>query len=179
MNRLIARYKQSIVTKKGDRGYTYAYSGDKLSKDDLKLETIGTIDELNSFVGMAKSLIKDEKDKNILEKIQKDLFNLESQISGIGSGKPKSKISLKNVQYLEQIIKKIEKRFPFKDFVLPGNSVASSVLFITCSITRRMERRVVALEHKEKFKAKNILIFLNRLSDLVFLLACKYHNESL
>ena len=174
-----ARYKQGIVTKRGDQGYTYVYSGDKLGKDDLKLEAIGTMDELNSFLGMAKSLVRDEKGKNILEKIQKDLFNLESQISGMGSGKSKSKISLQNTRYLEDRIKKLERRFPFKDFVLPGNSLVSSVLYITCSITRRLERRVVALKNKEKFKAKNVLIYLNRLSDLIFLLACKYDSESL
>ena len=94
-----ARYKQGIVTKRGDQGYTYVYSGDKLGKDDLKLEAIGTMDELNSFLGMAKSLVRDEKGKNILEKIQKDLFNLESQISGMGSGKSKSKkVPVQHVQ---------------------------------------------------------------------------------
>ena len=61
--------KNSIVTKKGDGGYTYPYSGDKLSKNDLKLEVIGTMDELSSFLGMAKSLIKGKGDKSILEKI--------------------------------------------------------------------------------------------------------------
>ena len=171
MSILVARNKQGIVTKKGDGGYTYVYSGDKLSKDDLKLEAVGTMDELSSFLGMAKSLVKDKRGKNILEKIQKDLFNLESQISGMDSRKLKSKISSRNIRYLEDRIKKLEKKFPFKDFVLSGGNLVSSVLYITCSIARRLERRIVALRNKEKLKAKNILIYLNRLSDLLFLLS--------
>ena len=165
---------QSIVTKIGDRGYTYPCSGYKSSKDDLKLEVIGTMDELSSFLGMAKSLVKDKSGKNILEKIQKDLFDLGTPVSRPGSKKSKRGIIPKNIQYLEQTIKELEKRYPFKDFVLPGNNLVSSTLHVTRTVARRLERRAVALGNKEKFKDKNILIYLNRLSDLIFLLACRY-----
>ena len=111
--------ERSIVTKKGDRGYTYPYSGGKLSKDDLRLEVVGTMDELSSFLGMAKSLIIDKSGKNILERIQKDLFILGTQISGLGSKKSKRRIASKNIQYLEQRIKELEKIFPFKKFCVP------------------------------------------------------------
>jgi len=170
--------RQSIVTKKGDRGYTYPYSGDKLSKDDLRLEVVGTMDELCSFLGMAKSLVKDKSGKNILRKIQKDLFTLGTQISGLGSKKLKRRITSKNIRYLEDRIKKLEKRFPFKDFVLPGDNLVSSTLHVARTITRRLERRAVTLRNKGKFKSKNILVYLNRLSDLIFLLACRYSPES-
>ncbi len=165
---------QSIVTKIGDKGYTYLYSGDKLPKDDLRLEAIGTMDELGSFLGMAKSLVEDKSGKNILERIQRDLFILETQISGLGSKKLKRRVTSKNIQYLEQRIKELEKRFLFKDFVLPGDNLVSSVLHVARTIARRLERRVVALRNKEKFKNKNIIVYLNRLSDLIFLLACRY-----
>ena len=171
--------KQDIVTKKGDEGYTYVYSGDFLRKDDLRLEVVGTMDELCSFLGMAKSLIKDKSGKNILEKIQKDLFNLGSQISGLGFKNLKRKISSRNIRYLEDRIVKLEKRFPFKNFVLPGDNLVSSTLHVVRTVARRLERRVVALRNKEKFRNKNILIYLNRLSDLLFLLACRYSSEKI
>ena len=167
--------KESIVTKAGDKGYTYVYSGDKLSKDDLRLEVVGTMDELCSFLGMAKSLIKDKTERNILEKIQRDLFNLGSQISGLGSDNLiKRKIISKDIWYLEQKIAELEKSFTFKDFVLPGDNLVSSTLHVARTVARRLERRVVALRNKEKLKNKNILVYLNRLSDLIFLLALRH-----
>jgi len=175
----IKERKQSIVTKKGDRGYTYRYSGDKLSKDNLSLEVVGTTDELCSFLGMPKSLIKDKSGKDILERIQRDLFILGTQISGISSKKLKRRITSPNIQYLEQRIKGLEKRSPFKNFVLPGDNLVSSTLHVARTVARRLERRVVALRNKEKFKNKNILVYLNRLSDLIFLLACRYSSEKI
>jgi len=166
--------KQSIVTKKGDRGYTYTYSKDKLSKDDLRLEVVGTMDELCSFLGMAKSLVKDRSGKDILEKIQKDLFTIGGQVSGLGSKKLKRRIASRNIRYLEDKIEKLEKKSSIKIFVLPGDNLVSSTLHVARTIARRLERRVVALKNKKKFKKKNILIYLNRISDLIFLLACRY-----
>jgi len=78
---------------------------------------------------------------------------------------------------LEDKIEKLEKRFPFKDFVLPGDNLVSSTLHIGRTVARRLERRVVALRNKEKFKDKNIIIYLNRLSDLMFLLAIQYSSK--
>ena len=175
----IKRRKQSIVTRKGDKGYTYVYSGDKLSKDDLRLEVTGTMDELSSFLGMAKSLIKNKDGKDILDKVQKDLFILGSQVSGVGSKKLKREITSKNIRYLENEIEKLEKRFPFKKFVLAGDNLVSSTLHIARTVARRLERRVVALGNKEKYRNKNILVYLNRLSDLLFLLACQYSSEKI
>ncbi len=172
--------KQSIVTKKGDKGYTYVYSGDKLPKDDLNLEVVGTIDELCSFLGMAKSLIIDKTGENVLERIQKDLFTIGDQISGMGSKNLKRrKITSNNIKYLEDKIEKLEKRFPFKNFVLAGDNLVSSVLHVSRTVARRLERRVVALRNKEKLRNKNILVYLNRLSDLIFLLACRYSSEKI
>lgn len=102
----IKRKKQSIVTKVGDKGYTYAYSGQKLSKSDLCFEVVGTMDELNSFLGMAKSLVKDKSGKDILERTQKDLFIVGSQISEIGSEKAKKRVSSQRINFLDSTIKK-------------------------------------------------------------------------
>jgi len=169
--------KKSIVTKKGDAGYTFARSGERLRKDDLSLEVVGTIDELSSFTGLAKSLVKDKNLRNILKKIQKDLLILGTQISERNSKKSKGTISPKHTQYLERKIEKLEKGFSLGSFVLAGDDLASSALHIVHTITRRLERRVVALKNKTEFEDKNVLVYLNRLSDLIFLLACQCSCE--
>ena len=172
------RRTRSIVTKKGDNGNTYVLSGHKLSKEDLRLEVVGTMDELSSFLGMAKSLINDKGGKDILERVQNDLFIVGSRISG-GRYQKSGKSSLSTyIKYLENEIKKLEKKYPFRGFVLSGNNLCSATLHVARTVARRLERRVVALKNKKKFKNKNILIYLNRLSDLIFLLACKYSSKN-
>jgi cob(I)alamin adenosyltransferase len=168
---------KSVVTKKGDTGYTYAYSGYRLGKDDLRIETVGRMDELNAFLGMAKSLMKDKKGKDILEKIQNDLFVMETQFSGQGPKRVKKNISSEDIVYLEDEIKKLEKKFRFVGFVLPGDNLLSSVLHVARTIARRIEHEMVFLRNKGIAKGKNILIYLNRLSDLLFLLACRYSSK--
>jgi len=110
--------KKSIVTRKGDAGYTYVHSGNKLRKDDLRIEAIGTIDEFSSFIGMAKSLVEDKNLKDILEKLQRDLLILGTQIYGLGFKKSKRKITSRHTRYLEGKIEELEKKFSFENFVL-------------------------------------------------------------
>lgn len=171
--------KKSIVTRRGDAGYTYVHSGEKLRKDDSRLEAVGTIDELSSFIGMAKSLVKDKNLKDILEKLQRDLLILGTQISGLNSKKLKRKITSRHTRYLERKIEKLEKGFSFENFVLTGDNLASSALHIVHTITRRLERRVVVLTNETRFEDKNVLVYLNRLSDLFFLLACECSCEQI
>jgi len=175
-NKYKSNKKKSIVTGKGDEGYTYTRSGRKLRKDDINLEVVGTIDELSSFIGLAKSLLKDRSTKNVLKKIQKDLLVLGTQFSGETIKKLKEKIGIKNIKYLEKKINELEKNLTLENFVLTGDDLTSSALHIVHTITRRLERRVVTIASKKEFdnkNTKNILIYLNRLSDLFFLLACK------
>ncbi|MBN1522044.1 MAG: cob(I)yrinic acid a,c-diamide adenosyltransferase [Candidatus Aureabacteria bacterium] len=169
--------KQSVVTKKGDKGYTFSYAGIKMSKDDLRLETVGTMDELSSFLGMAKNLVEDTKGKKILEKIQNDLFIAGSRVFQAGSRNPEKKALFQPIAFLENEIKNIEKQFTVKGFVLPGDSLVSSVLHVARTVARRLERRVLTLKRKKKLKDDNIIVYLNRLSDLIFLLACLYVSE--
>ncbi len=172
------RQTVSIVTKKGDKGYAYALSGHKLPKDDLRLEAAGTIDELSSFLGMAKSLIRDEGGKDILKRVQNNLFIVGGRISGGSSQKSGRNSLFKYVKYLEKEIGKLEKKYHFRNFVLPGNNLCSATLHVVRTIARRLERRVVALRNKEGIEDDDILIYLNRLSDLLFLLACRYSSEN-
>lgn len=168
--------KHSIVTKKGDKGYTYISFGNRLSKDDLTIEELGTMDELVSFLGMAKSLVKDKEGKSILERIQKDLFIVENQILGVDSKKLKP-VS-RRIRLLENTIKELEKKFKFKNFVLPGDNLVSSTLHVARAVARRLERRAAILKNKKDFNSAHITIYLNRLSDLLFLLACKYSAKN-
>jgi cob(I)alamin adenosyltransferase len=170
---------QSIVTKKGDNGNTYTLSGHKLPKDDLRLEVAGTMDELGSFLGMAKSLVRDKGGKDILERVQNDLFIVGSRISGSESKNSGKTMLSKYVKYLDDEIKKLEEKYLFRGFVLAGNNLLCATLHVCRTVARRLERRVVALKNKEQFKNKNILVYLNRLSDLLFLLACRYSLEGL
>jgi cob(I)alamin adenosyltransferase len=165
--------KKSIVTGKGDEGYTYTRSGEKIRKDDIRLEVTGTIDELSSFIGLAKSLVKHPPLKDILRKIQKDLLVLGAQVSGEIPKKLKEKINIKHIQYLEETINELEKNLRFANFVLTGDDLTSSALHIDHTVARRLERRVITLTNQTDLDDKNVLIYLNRLSDLFFLLACK------
>lgn len=169
--------KKSIVTGKGDNGYTYVLSGKKLRKDDINLEVVGTIDELSSFIGLAKSLVKKKNTKRILDKIQRDLLVLGSQICKESPQKQKKKINREHIRYLESKIEKLEEHLSFDNFVLTGDDLPSSSLHILHTVTRRLERRVVTLISQTGFEDKNVLVYLNRLSDLFFLLACECSCE--
>jgi len=165
--------KKSIVSGKGDTGYTYTRLGEKIRKDDIRLEVVGTIDELSSFIGLAKSLVKDRNIENILKTIQEDLLVLGTQLSKRDYGKSKEIFSFDHIKYLEKGIGELEKNLTFENFVLTGDDLASSALHILHTVTRRLERRVVTFTDETKFDDKNVLIYLNRLSDLFFLLACE------
>jgi cob(I)alamin adenosyltransferase len=164
----------SIYTKKGDGGETdlfdpKTYRKMRLSKDDLRLEVIGTIDELVSCLGIVKTLIdreNEDRDRVIIEQIQKDLFAINSIVAGVKLNFSKSKVN-----FLEKEINKLEKELPpLTKFVIPGKNMAESFLHLSRSICRRGERRLVELSRKQKVNP-NVLIYLNRLSDLFFMLA--------
>jgi len=115
--------------------------------------------------------------RDILEKLQRDLLILGTQISGLNSKKSKRKITSRHARYLEVKIEELEKNFAFENFVLPGDNLVSSTLHVVHTVARRLERRVVALKNKTEFEGKNVLVYLNRLSDLIFLLACQCSCE--
>jgi len=168
----------SITTKKGDKGITSLYSGEKVSKDDLRVETYGTLDELCSFLGLSKSLIKERKLKKLIQSIQQDLFVMGAELATKPTffSKLKKRIGKGYVDRLEKIISGLEKKKTFEEccFYLPGENLNSSVLDIARTVTRRAERLVVTLKRKGILLNDFILIYLNRLSDLLYLLARGY-----
>ena len=165
----------SIVTKRGDRGLTCLYKAKPVPKDHIRIEACGTLDELNSCLGLAKSFIKNKNIKKILKFIQQDLFLIGTEVvtSQRFLSKLKKRINNTHLSRIEEIIKQLEKRRKSNEacFSLPGENPSSGSLHLARTISRRAERRVTTLKRKKILKNSQILIYLNRLSDLLYLLA--------
>lgn len=154
----------AIYTKKGDVGQTRVFSSrDLIPKNSTRIAAIGAIDEFNSFLGIIIS--EDFLSKDLVQ-IQKNLFVIGAILAGAPLRFSKSKTSK-----LERQIDRIEGSLPvLKNFILPGGAPSASKLFFARGLARRAERAVVALNAKEKLKPE-ILVYINRLSDYLFMLA--------
>jgi cob(I)alamin adenosyltransferase len=165
----------SIVTKKGDKGHTALFLGGMVAKDDPRVELDGTLDELCSFLGVAKSLAKNKGLKVRLESFQKDLFVIGAEVATAVPflDKLSQRIDKADIRRLEKRIDELEnKRKPCQRvFCLPGKNLLSSVLDVARTMARRAERRCVTALKKKLVKNLSILVYLNRLSDLLYLLA--------
>jgi len=171
---------KKIYTKTGDKGETGLFGGGRVSKDSVRIESYGSVDELNSFIGLTITEVKDNEVKNLLIKIQNELFVVCSNLATPDISKDKKKIipAIQEEYYLdaEKAIDQFEDKLePLKNFILPGGSKCSALLHVCRTICRRAERRVVALNKTVEVDEK-IVIFLNRLSDLFFVLA-RYENH--
>ena len=166
-----------ITTKTGDKGRTSLLHGVRVAKDNLRIEIGGILDELSSFLGLAKSLLKDKALKKLIDRVQKELFMAGSEIAAKTASvqKLRRRISQGNVKGLESFIEKLEEKRKHKKhtFVLPGGNSVSATLDVARAIARRAERRIVTLRNKGKMKNRHILIYLNKLSDLLYLMARK------
>ena len=162
-----------IYTRKGDSGQTSLIDGDMVNKHNLSVDAYGTIDELNSFLGLLKDYIKDDKIKDILNNIQIKLFSIGSILA---SGKnqnisAKVKIEKKDVVYIELEIDRLNENLPeLKNFIIPGGHKISSYSHVCRSICRRAERKISELNNKSSIDS-NILAYINRLSDFFFVLS--------
>ena len=162
-----------IYTRKGDSAQTSLIDGDMVNKHNLSVDAYGTIDELNSFLGLLKDYIKDDKIKEILNNIQIKLFSIGSILA---SGKnqnisAKVKIEKKDVVYIELEIDRLNENLPeLKNFIIPGGHKISSYSHVCRSICRRAERKISELNNKSSIDS-NILAYINRLSDFFFVLS--------
>jgi len=168
-----------IYTKTGDKGETGLFGGERVPKNSPRIEAYGTIDELNAFIGLAVTEVKDESVKELLVKIQSQLFTVGSDLATPDTEKNKKlNIERTPAEYYkeaeEAIDKYNEKLEELKSFILPGGGKAAAMLHVCRTIARRAERVVVALKDTVNI-SDNILIFLNRLSDLFFVLS-RYEN---
>ena len=164
-----------IYTKTGDGGTTSLIGGTKVPKSHLRIEAYGTVDELNSYIGLCKDLLTDEKAQNILIEIQDRLFTIGSTLACDPIKEPKMRIPdlhEKDVEFLEKVIDKMNEAIPeMKSFILPGGHVTVSHLHIARCVCRRAERCCVRLE-PESLEIESIIIkYLNRLSDYLFVLS--------
>lgn len=167
----------AIYTKRGDRGETSLYdegSSQKIRvpKDSQRIKAIGSVDELNSFLGIVVSVLTD-KHKSEIKNIQRDLFQVGSILAGAKLNFPKSK-----TKRLERKIDDFENNLPIlKSFILPGGSLVGANLHYARTLVRRAERELVALDREETVKSE-ILSYINRLSDYLFMLARVVNRES-
>lgn len=165
---------QKIYTKVGDKGTTSLIGGTKVLKSDLRIEAYGTVDELNSYIGLCIDLLTDRPSKKILKEIQDRLFTIGSSLACDPKKQPKMKIpDLKDadVSLLENEIDKMNDVLPqMKSFILPGGHVTVSHIHIARCICRRAERCCVRLSEQAR-EDLLVLKYLNRLSDYLFILA--------
>ncbi|PIR79792.1 MAG: ATP:cob(I)alamin adenosyltransferase [Candidatus Levybacteria bacterium CG10_big_fil_rev_8_21_14_0_10_35_13] len=163
----------SIYTKFGDKGKTSLYGDKTVSKASLRVEAYGNLDELNSFLGIVLTELKDKKIKEDMLRIQNDLFEIGSSIASISTIKHRvlSQYLKKRVGEFEKEIDNLTKKLPeLENFILPGGSVTGSRLHFARTVARRAERRIVSLAEKEQVLSE-VLVYLNRLSDLLFMYA--------
>ena len=162
-----------IYTKKGDSGHTSLIDGQIVNKHNLSVDAYGTVDELNSFLGLLKDYIKDETIKDILNNIQPKLFSIGS-ILATGKNQDimeKVKIEKKDVKYIEFHIDSMNNELPeLKNFIIPGGHKISSYSHVCRSICRRAERRISELNNEQSVDPI-ILSYINRLSDFFFVLS--------
>ncbi|KKI93114.1 ATP:cob(I)alamin adenosyltransferase [Bacillus sp. SA1-12] len=162
----------NLYTKTGDKGKTSIIGG-RVDKDHLRVEAYGTIDEANSFVGQAMTMLKDPMFNDIyheLEKIQHELFDCGGDLAVVKEKYP-YKTTAEMVTFLEEKIDHYVKEAPeLERFILPGGSPASAVIHLARTVTRRAERRTVSLQ-KEIEINPFVLQYLNRLSDYFFAIA--------
>jgi cob(I)alamin adenosyltransferase len=164
-----------IYTKTGDLGKTSLIGGTKVPKSHLRIETYGTVDELNSYIGLAGDMILDPNSKTVLKEIQDRLFTIGSSLACDPDREPLMKIpDLKesDVELLEKEIDQMNEALPpMKFFVLPGGHAAVSTLHVARCICRRAERLCVNMQEHELFVDPLVIKYINRLSDHLFVLA--------
>jgi cob(I)alamin adenosyltransferase len=159
-----------VYTRAGDKGQTSLVGGQRVSKADVRVEAYGEIDELNSVIGLARAYLEDAEVDQVLALIQNDLFTVGADLA--------SPIKVEVPRVGESLVKRLEAKSdhflaelkPLEEFILPGGSQSGAALHLARAVCRRAERRAVALSEKEEINAE-VIAYLNRLSDLLFILA--------
>lgn len=164
-----------IYTKTGDKGATSLIGGTKVPKNDIRIETYGTVDELNSWIGLVNDQLADDEFKTVLKEIQDRLFTIGSALAT--DIKKETKMSLPDlhqadIEFLEKKIDEMTAALPpMKSFILPGGHVAISFIHIVRCVCRRAERLAVNMQQHDLLADEKIIQYLNRLSDYLFTLA--------
>ena len=164
-----------IYTRTGDQGKTSLIGGTKVPKSHIRIETYGTVDELNSYIGLVSDNLSDAHVKTILKEIQDRLFIVGSSLACDPDKEPLMKLPDLNESDIDMLEKEIDSMSdelpPMKNFILPGGHVAVSTIHVVRCVCRRAERCCVNMQQQEMFVDPLIIKYLNRLSDYLFILA--------
>ena len=170
-----------IYTGFGDRGKTRLYGGQVVDKDNLRVEAYGTVDELNSVIGLVITYVEKRTLTEDLQNIQYSLFELSAELATPDDKNEKSLdpvINEKNIKDLENKIDKIDSQLdPLKNFILPGGSRGAALCHLARTVCRRAERALISLNKAETISPR-IIIYINRLSDFLFVLARFLNKEN-
>ena len=160
-----------IYTKTGDEGKTSLFDNSRVWKSDQRIMSYGAVDELNSSLGIALSLELDSEIKEILIRLQNDLFIVGSDLANPNMSDKKIRTTPEMITFLEQKIDLLEPQLEsLTSFILPGGTLLASILHLSRTISRRAETHVIALSQNEEIN-RDAAIYLNRLSDLMFIMA--------
>lgn len=158
-----------VYTKTGDKGTTGLLTGERIDKDSLRVEAYGTVDEINSALGLARVACNKSASKDIILSVQKTLMLVMAELASINAGT--HYIKEEHVKQLEQFIDTIDAQLPpLNEFIIPGGNAGAAALDLARTTTRRGEREVIRLS-KQEIVSEKVLVLLNRLSDLCFMLA--------
>lgn len=169
-----------IYTKTGDKGYTSLIGGTRVPKYHLRIESYGTVDELNSYIGMIRDQAIAVHDQDLLKQIQDRLFTIGSSLA---ADPEKSKMVIPDlhaadIELLESEMDLMNEKLPeLRHFILPGGNTAISFCHVARCVCRRAERLVVHLATESNVDEK-VVVYLNRLSDYLFTLARKIANDN-
>jgi len=162
-----------IYTRKGDLGMSSLFSGEKVPKDDIRLEAYGALDELQAQLGMARALTSNQELRPILAEIQRDISAACAELASspeVRARLPRH-LDASDTQRLEGYIDSFTARYPLpRNFIVPGRTADSAVLHVARTVCRRAERQIVAV-NREMGGYDEVLVYFNRLSDLLFTLA--------
>ncbi len=168
-----------IYTKTGDQGQTSLYDQTRINKDDVRVESYGTIDELNAALGLAKGFVGNEEVYQLIEKIQRSLFNVAGELAMLDGTAFPERIGEADVLFLETTIDayldRIGRDQPFR-FILPGSNLGSGALHVARTVCRRAERRIISLSRIHEVSPE-LLKYVNRLADFIYTLA-RYLEEN-
>ena len=170
----------SFYTGGGDQGETGFLGKGRISKSSLRIEAVGTVDEVTAALGLARSIAASEKTSAILIQVQKQLYGLMTELAASPeNAETFTRISESEIAWLEEQVGEIEKLVTLpREFILPGETPASGALSLARTITRRAERRVVSLFDAGEISNKELIAYLNRLSSLLFILEVYESSQS-
>jgi cob(I)alamin adenosyltransferase len=171
-----------IYTRTGDKGETGLVGGTRVPKDSLRVEAYGNVDELNAVLGIVRAFMNDRELDKLIAELQNDLFVVGSDLASAPGGQQRNipRISNERIMSIERTIDKFEAELlPLSSFILPGGGVTGALLHNARTVARRAERRIVTLSKAETIN-EELIRYMNRLSDLLFVMArVANHRENM